>query len=182
MPWKHYTTELSLIWIVNTSFLLCWNLYLPEVKGLVFSSGQNTHSWTIAMDYLYVLCCWSLVISVRNLSESVSIWCHYTGKTDLKLDSLSFLTLTLTFSSIVQFRVGHGGSPWTGGQWFMSYTLQNKVLVPFYRCLWKFAMSKVSMIFMGWLSWRGQPWIYDNHCFNKKVLVFIFILGIFSPN
>ena len=38
------------------------------------------------------------------------------------------------------------------------------------------------MIFMGRLSWRGQPWIYDNHCLNKKVLVCIFLLGIFSPN
>ena len=38
------------------------------------------------------------------------------------------------------------------------------------------------MILMGRLHWRGQPWIYDNHCFNKKVLVCIFILGIFSPN
>ena len=44
-------------------------------------------------EYLYGLCCGSLVISVRKLSESVSIWCHYTGKTDLKLDSPGFLTL-----------------------------------------------------------------------------------------
>ena len=40
-----------------------------------------------------------LVIRVRKLSESGSISGHYTGKTDLKLDSLSFLTLIAKLQS-----------------------------------------------------------------------------------
>ena len=41
-----------------------------------------------------------LVMRVRKLSESGSIWSHYTGKIDLKLDSLSFLTLITKLQSI----------------------------------------------------------------------------------
>ena len=37
---------------------------------------------------------WSLVIRVRKLNESGSIYRHFTGQTDLKVDSFSFLTLT----------------------------------------------------------------------------------------
>ena len=52
----------------------------------------------------------------------------------------------------------------------MSHTLQNKILVPFRGVFLKFALSKVSMILMGRLHWRGQPWIYDNHCFKQEGL------------
>ena len=62
------------------------------------------------------LCRWSLVIRVRKLNESGSISGHYTGKTDVKLDSLSFLTL---ISKLEHFMVAHMGSPWTGGQCFV---------------------------------------------------------------
>ena len=41
----------------------------------------------------------SLVIRVKKQSKSGSIWGRYTGKTDLKLDSLSFLTLITKFQS-----------------------------------------------------------------------------------
>ena len=53
---------------------------------------------------------------VRKLNESGSISGHYTGKTDLKLDSLSFLTLV---TKLEHFRVAHAGSPWTEGQCFV---------------------------------------------------------------
>ena len=47
-----------------------------------------------------------LVMRVRKLSESGSIWSHYTGKIDLKLDSLSFLTLITKLQSHLAFSVG----------------------------------------------------------------------------
>ena len=50
------------------------------------------------------------MIRVRKLNESGSISGHHTGKTDLKLDSLSFLTL---ITKLEHFTVGHAGSPWT---------------------------------------------------------------------
>ena len=46
---------------------------------------------------------WSLEIRVSKLSESGSIWGHYNGQTDLKLDSLSFLTLFTKFQSHLEF-------------------------------------------------------------------------------
>ena len=49
-----------------------------------------------------------IVIRVRKLSESGSIYGHYAGKTDLKLDSLSFLTLI----SKLQWCIPFQGSPW----------------------------------------------------------------------
>ena len=57
------------------------------------------------------------MIRVRKLNESGSISGHYTGKTDLKLDSLSFLTL---ISKLEHFMVAHTGSPWIGGQCFVN--------------------------------------------------------------
>ena len=51
----------------------------------------------------------------------------YTGKTDLKLDSLRFLTLITKLQHIV-----HMGSPWTGAQRFVhhhynSYSLSTDI-------------------------------------------------------
>ena len=56
------------------------------------------------------------MIRVRKLNESGSISGHYTGKTDLKLDSLSFLTL---IPKLEHFGVAHAGSPSTEGQCFV---------------------------------------------------------------
>ena len=56
------------------------------------------------------------MIRVRKLNELGSISGHYTGKTDLKLDSLTFLTL---ITKLEHFTVGHAGSPWTEGQCFV---------------------------------------------------------------
>ena len=42
---------------------------------------------------------WSLVTGVRNLSELGSIYSHENGQTDLKLDSLNFLTLITKLQS-----------------------------------------------------------------------------------
>ena len=50
---------------------------------------------------------WSLVIRVRNLSKSGFIYGHCTGKTDLKLDSLSLLTLIPKLQSHLQFCIRH---------------------------------------------------------------------------
>ena len=41
---------------------------------------------------------------VKKLSESGSTWGQYTGKTDLKLDSLSFLTLITKFQRHSPFK------------------------------------------------------------------------------
>ena len=56
--------------------------------------------WTTPMYYpkMDQLCRWSLVIRVMKLSESGSIKGNYnTEKTNLKLDSLCFLTLITKF-------------------------------------------------------------------------------------
>ena len=62
---------------------------LPSLKlmGREWWWGKNLTSslWTI-----YGI---SLVIRATKLGESASIEGHYTGKTDLKLDPLGFLTL-----------------------------------------------------------------------------------------
>ena len=62
---------------------------IPETdgKGVVVGKKSDLQSteWTI-----YGL---SLVIRATKLGESASIEGHYTGKTDLKLDPLGFLTL-----------------------------------------------------------------------------------------
>jgi len=47
----------------------------------------------------------SRLIGVRKLSELGHIWGHYTGQTDLKLNSLSFLTLITKLQSRSAFGV-----------------------------------------------------------------------------
>ena len=60
---------------------------IPETdgKGVVVGKNLTSSLWTI-----YGL---SFLIRATKLGESASIESHYTGKTDLKLDPLGFLTL-----------------------------------------------------------------------------------------
>ena len=91
----------------------------PPVHGL--------HPWTTNINLPYNrLRCWNLVIRVSKLSQPGFIEGHYTGKTDLKLDSLSFLTLIINFQQRSPFLRSPSGQSTgvvrgLGGQCFVQY-------------------------------------------------------------
>ena len=66
--------------------------FISKLTGVFFRTQNVKHGMTL-----------SLVIRIRKLSESGSIWGPYTGTTDLKLDLLSFLTLVTKLLSHLAF-------------------------------------------------------------------------------
>ena len=76
------------------------NEFLGWVQFARFAENQNPESGIRKKPLPNAEWLWSLVIRVRKLSESCSL------QTDLKLDSLSFLTLITKLQSHLAFGMG----------------------------------------------------------------------------
>ena len=106
----------------------CISVFFKVVdKTLTPGPVHGLSLWTTNINLPYNrLRCWNLVIRVSKLSQPGSIDGHYTGKTDLKLDSLSFLTLIINFKQRSPFLGSPSGQSTgvvhgLGGQCFVQY-------------------------------------------------------------